>query len=91
MSKPIDAIVFSKKNHKTLTVLLVRKKEHKMYGKHIKTNTKLQVHDELNFFRTGDAVKIISCRPFSKLKRWKVLYNNSLNDTVGNASSSIRQ
>ena len=90
MGRMIDARVFSKKSDKTLTVMLVRRREHKAYRKHTTTRTKLQVHDELNMFRVGDMVRIISCRPLSRLKRWKVLYDNTTDDSVRNPPPSIR-
>ena len=38
------------------------------------TNSKkYHAHDEKNKFKVGDDVKIIESKPYSKMKRWKVL------------------
>ena len=38
------------------------------------TNSKkYHVHDENNKFKIGDNVNIIESKPYSKLKRWKVI------------------
>ena len=34
-----------------------------------------KVHDEKNQLKIGDKIKFIECRPLSKDKRWRVLYN----------------
>ena len=42
-------------------------------GKVITKSKKYHAHDESNKFKVGDNVKIIESKPFSKMKKWKVL------------------
>ncbi|MGI9311279.1 MAG: 30S ribosomal protein S17 [bacterium] len=58
---------------KTITVLVERKIKHPLYKKYIRRSTKLHAHDENNECAPGDAVVIQSCRPLSKLKRWRLV------------------
>ena len=61
------------KNNKTVVVLVKRKYSHPFFGKIITSSKKYQAHDENNKFKTGDIVKIIESKPFSKKKKWKVI------------------
>jgi len=65
--------VVSNKMDKSVTVLLERQIKHALYGKYIKRSTKVLVHDEDNSCGEGDKVMIAECRPFSKLKSWRVV------------------
>tara|TARA_Y100000590_G_scaffold451445_2_gene592863 strand:- start:334 stop:564 length:231 start_codon:yes stop_codon:yes gene_type:complete len=74
MSKKIlNGEVIRDKNDKTIIVLVKRKYSHPFFKKVITSSKKYHVHDEKNKFKTGDKVKIIESRPFSKKKRWEVL------------------
>lgn len=64
--------VVSDKMQKTITVQIERSKKHKLYGKRVKRNSRLKVHDENNECNIGDEVKIIETRPLSKTKRWRL-------------------
>lgn len=64
--------VISDKMNKTVTVLVRRRVKHPMYGKYITRTTKLHAHDENDECGVGDVVAIVSCRPFSKTKAWKL-------------------
>ncbi len=64
--------VISNKMNKTITVLVRRRVKHPMYGKYMTRTTKLHAHDENDECNVGDVVSIVSCRPFSKTKAWKL-------------------
>ena len=71
--KVLEGTVVSTKMDKTAVVQVVRKLRHKRYGKLVIKRKKFFAHDEENRFKEGDYVKIASCRPFSKFKRWRVI------------------
>ena len=71
--KVLKGIVKSAKNNKTVVVEVTRKFAHPFYGKVIKRSKKYHAHDEKNKFKKGDLVKIMECKPISKLKTWEVL------------------
>ncbi len=66
-------IVVSDKMDKTVTVALQRQIKHPIYDKFIKKTTKLLAHDENNEAGTGDTVRIMEARPYSKRKRWRLV------------------
>lgn len=57
---------------KTASVLVERVVVHPIYGKRFKRDKKYLVHDEFGA-KDGDIVKFVASRPYSKLKKWKVL------------------
>lgn len=65
--------VVSAKGDKTIVVRITRRVRHPLYERFIKKSTKLHVHDEENSAGTGDVVRVMSTRPLSKLKRWRLL------------------
>ncbi len=65
--------VVSDKMNKTITVEVVRKFKHPIYGKFIAKTKKLAAHDEENTCGVGDTVKIMETRPLSKSKRWRLV------------------
>ncbi|WMJ75245.1 30S ribosomal protein S17 [Cytophagaceae bacterium ABcell3] len=65
--------VTSNKMSKSITVAVVRKVKHPMYGKFVTRTTKLTAHDEKNECGIGDTVKIMETRPLSKMKRWRLV------------------
>ncbi len=65
--------VVSNKMEKTITVAVIRKVKHPMYGKFLTRTTKFAVHDENNSCGIGDTVKISETRPLSKNKRWRLV------------------
>jgi len=71
--KKLEGIVISDKGNKSITVMVERKYQHPVLQKVLKSKKKYHVHDENNFFKTGDNVTIIESRPISKTKRFKVL------------------
>ena len=64
--------VVSNKMDKTVTVELIRRKQHDLYKKTIKRGKRFKAHDEENECREGDKVEITETRPISKQKRWRV-------------------
>ena len=73
--KELKGKVIKDKNNKTVVVLVKRRYSHPFFGKVITSSKKYHAHDEDNKFKVGDDVKIIESRPFSKMKRWKVVEN----------------
>jgi len=65
--------VIGDKMDKTVTVSIESRRRHPSYRKIIKRSVKLKAHDGDNGCRTGDVVKIVESRPFSKTKHWRVL------------------
>lgn len=65
--------VISDKMNKTIVVLVERTVKHPKYGKIMRRNTKLHVHDEGEVSRVGNTVKIQESRPISKTKSWKLV------------------
>ena len=65
--------VVSAKMEKTLVVQITRKVPHPVYTRHIKKSIKLHVHDEDNNAGVGDTVKVMTTRPMSKTKRWRLV------------------
>ncbi len=66
-------LVTSNKMDKTITVAVVRKVKHPIYGKFVKKTTRFHAHDEKNECTIGDTVKIMETRPLSKTKRWRLI------------------
>lgn len=65
--------VVSDKMDKTITVVVETYKFHPLYGKRVKYSKKFKAHDENNQAKTGDTVRIMETRPFSKTKRFRLL------------------
>jgi small subunit ribosomal protein S17 len=66
-------VVVSDKMEKTIVVSVVRRVPHPKFGKIIKKTTKLYAADERSEAKAGDRVKVVECRPLSKLKRWRLV------------------
>jgi len=58
---------------KTVSVEVIRSLRHKLYAKVIKRSVRYLVHDDQSKAVVGDVVEIMSCRPISKLKTWRLL------------------
>jgi len=65
--------VVSSKGNKTIVVEVKRRFAHPFYGKVISRSKKYHAHDENNKFKEGEIVRIIECKPISKLKTWQVI------------------
>ena len=66
-------LVIGDKMQKSITVAVVRKVKHPIYGKFVQKTTKLTAHDEQNDCKIGDRVKIMETRPISKSKCWRLV------------------
>ena len=55
---------------KTIVVEVTRRVQHPQYKRVISKRRKFYAHDESGTAKVGDVVRIIECRPMSKLKRW---------------------
>jgi small subunit ribosomal protein S17 len=64
--------VVSTKMAKTIVVEVSRRVPHPLYKRIVKKRKKFHVHDEESNAKMGDIVKIIECRPLSRLKRWRL-------------------
>ena len=64
--------VVSAKMHKTIVVEVTRRVSHPVYKRTINKRSKFYAHDEERSAQVGDVVRIIECRPLSKLKRWRL-------------------
>ncbi|MFO7750652.1 MAG: 30S ribosomal protein S17 [Desulfobacteraceae bacterium] len=64
--------VVSDKMDKSAVVQVENFVKHKVYKKYIKRYKKYAAHDENDQCRSGDMVKIIESRPFSKNKKFRV-------------------
>ena len=66
--------VVSDKADKTVTVLVARRIMHPMYKKFVTKSKKIKAHDNDNKFKIGDKVEIMEAVPFSKTKKFEVIY-----------------
>lgn len=73
MKKVLQGRVVSDKADKTVTVRVERRFKHPLYGKVVTQSKKYLAHDENNEYGEGDVVEIISSRPVSKRKRFRVV------------------
>ena len=71
--KTTKAVVVSKGGSKSVKVAIDYVYRHPKYGKTLKRQTRLIVHDERNEAGVGDVVEVTECRPYSKTKRWRLV------------------
>ncbi|GGI10140.1 30S ribosomal protein S17 [Isoptericola cucumis] len=64
--------VVSDKMAKTIVVEVEDRKKHPLYGKVLRTTTKVKAHDEQDSAGIGDLVEIMETRPLSATKRWRL-------------------
>ena len=64
--------VVSAKMAKTIVVEVTRRVTHPVYKRIVSKRKKFYAHDEKGEAKVGDVVRIIECRPMSKLKRWRL-------------------
>ena len=65
--------VVSTKMTKTIVVEVSRRVPHPLYKRIIGKRKKFYAHDEQGTAKMGDVVRIVECRPLSKLKRWQLM------------------
>ena len=66
-------VVTSDKVSKTRKVTFEYLSRHEKYNKYVKRQTVLHVHDEKNESHVGDQVEVMSCRPISKTKTYRLV------------------
>ncbi|MBV9611090.1 MAG: 30S ribosomal protein S17 [Acidobacteriaceae bacterium] len=64
--------VISTKMAKTIVVEVTRRAAHPVYKRIVSKRKRFYAHDEQQTAQVGDVVRIIECRPLSRLKRWKL-------------------
>jgi small subunit ribosomal protein S17 len=72
--KTRSGVVTSDKMTKTVTVSLVRRYAHPVYGKQVTRTKKVKARnlEGGDAARVGDAVRIMETRPLAKTVRWRV-------------------
>ncbi len=68
-----EGTVIENRMDKTAVVAVVERVRHAKYAKTVQRTRHLYVHDERNEAATGDRVRVAETRPFSKLKRWRLV------------------
>ena len=64
--------VVSNKMDKTVIVTVENTTTHRLYHRYMKRTSKFAAHDAENRCLIGDVVEIVSSRPLSRTKRWRV-------------------
>ena len=64
--------VTSAKMEKTIVVEVQRLVQHPKYRRVVRISKKFYAHDEKRVAKQGDTVCIVSTRPLSRLKRWRL-------------------
>jgi small subunit ribosomal protein S17 len=64
--------VTSAKMEKTIVVEVQRLVQHPKYRRIVRISKKFYAHDEQRQAKQGDTVRIVSSRPLSRLKRWRL-------------------
>ncbi|MBL6632830.1 MAG: 30S ribosomal protein S17 [Thermoleophilia bacterium] len=68
-----QGVVVSDSRDRTITVRVDTSRRHPIYGKTVRSSSKLHAHDEQNQAGVGDVVRVIETRPLSKQKRWRLV------------------
>jgi len=72
-ARTVTGRVVSDKMDKTISVQVVRRVKHPIYGKYVIKSTKVKAHDENNECKVGDLVTVAEHKPFSKTKTWSLV------------------
>jgi small subunit ribosomal protein S17 len=67
-----QGVVTSDKMQKTVTVSLVRRYAHPVYGKQVTRTKKVKARND-HGAKEGDIVRIMETRPLAKTVRWRVV------------------
>lgn len=65
-------LVTSEKMDKSIVVSITTKKMDRLYKKYVTRTKKYMAHDENNDAHVGDTVRIVECKPMSKMKSWRL-------------------
>ena len=68
-----EGLVVSDKMDKTIVVTVEDRVKHPLYGKVLRTSSRLKAHDEENACGIGDRVIVMETRPLSATKRWRLV------------------
>ncbi len=68
-----QGVVVSDKADKTISVRIDIARQHRTYGKIVRTTSTLHAHDERNEASAGDTVRVLESRPLSRTKRWRLV------------------
>jgi small subunit ribosomal protein S17 len=71
--KTTEAVVVGKGGNKSIKVAIDYLYRHPKYGKFMRRQTRLIVHDERNEAGVGDVVEVTECRPYSRTKNWRLV------------------
>jgi small subunit ribosomal protein S17 len=71
--KTTEAVVVGRSGNKSIKVAMDYVYKHPKYGKFMRRQTRLMVHDERNEAGIGDVVEVTECRPYSKTKSWRLV------------------
>jgi small subunit ribosomal protein S17 len=71
--KTLTGEVISNKMQKTIIVRVISRAIHPFYKKVVTKTNKFKVHDEKMQAKPGDKVLIMSTRPISKDKHWRLV------------------
>jgi small subunit ribosomal protein S17 len=71
--KTTEAVVVGKSGNKSIKVAMDYVFKHPKYGKILRRQTRLIVHDERNEANVGDVVEVTECRPYSRTKSWRLV------------------
>ena len=72
-SKTRTGVVVSDKMQKTIVVEIEDRKQHALYGKILRTSSRVKAHDEQNTAGIGDRVLIAETRPLSKDQHYRLV------------------
>jgi small subunit ribosomal protein S17 len=72
-ARVLRGTVVSDKADKTITVRIDIARQHRTYGKIVRSTSKVHAHDERNEANAGDTVRVVESRPLSKSKRWRLV------------------
>ncbi|MBQ9001713.1 MAG: 30S ribosomal protein S17 [Eggerthellaceae bacterium] len=73
LGKVRQGVVVRDVTDKTIVVQIHERKAHPIYKKMMSSTKKFHAHDENNEAHIGDTVRIMETRPYSKMKRWRLL------------------
>lgn len=71
--KTRTGIVTSDKMDKTIVIAVTDRIRHPVYGKTVTRTKKFHAHDEKNEAHIGDKVRVVECRPLSRMKHWRLV------------------
>ena len=76
---------------KTVIVRVERRVMHPVYKKFIMRSKNYAAHDENNYVKAGDVIRIEESRPISRRKRWVALFDGVQLPTPGEAEKPVRK